>query len=226
MGSKSSAPQPSRTSPPRRRRSLLGELYRGAVLGDFALDKGLLGVLTQIVVGYLPIAGTIGALRDAAADWRARDAFGVTVNLLAAFPVLGGFPKTLEVLHSVHQAHRVHRALAGPDAAHRRPKRAGGAWRALARSAAVLGLAVAYGLGVQLAAEHVWASGAPAGLGGAGDAGLVALLALAALVAGFLFGEALSIRARAWLGALLLPAALLVGLFLLAGGLNLPVARG
>jgi hypothetical protein len=223
MDSKSSAPRLPRLSPTRRRRSLLGEVYRGAVLGDFAMDKGLIGVLTQIIVGYLPIAGTLGALRDAAADWRARDAFGVIVNILAAFPVLGGFPKTLEVLHSVHQAHRVHRALAGPDAPQARTRRAGGVWRALARSAVVLGLAVAYGLGVQLAAEHVWASGAPGGLMGPGNA-TVALLILAALLTGFLFGEALSIRSRAWLGALLLPAALLAGLFLLAGGLNLPVA--
>src|SRR5690242_9188117 len=65
MDPKSPASRPPQIAPARRRRSLFGELYRGAVLGDFALDKGLLGVLTQIVVGYLPIAGTLGALRDA-----------------------------------------------------------------------------------------------------------------------------------------------------------------
>ena len=40
------------------------DIARGAVLGDFAPVLGLAGAATQVVLGYLPVVGTLGALRD------------------------------------------------------------------------------------------------------------------------------------------------------------------
>ena len=43
---------------------LVRDIVRGAVPGDFAPALGLAGAATQVVLGYLPVVGTLGALRD------------------------------------------------------------------------------------------------------------------------------------------------------------------
>ncbi len=93
-------------SPPPRP-SFLGDIYAGAVRGDFAPTLGVPGILTQIIVGFIPVVGTVCAARDFIADRRNHDRLGALLNALALIPFLGGFPKTAAVLHSVHHIGRV-----------------------------------------------------------------------------------------------------------------------
>ncbi len=83
--------------------ALFVDIYRGAVLGDFARELGLAGIVTQIVFGFLPLIGTLCAVRDAWADWRYRDYVGFGLNVLAVFPILGGLPKVVDRLRSVRR---------------------------------------------------------------------------------------------------------------------------
>jgi hypothetical protein len=93
----------------RRRPSLLGEVWNGAVRGDFARNVGLVGGLTQIGIGFLPIIGTLAAMRDIVADLKYRDHLGCLFNGLALIPIVGGFSKTMDVLHLMaHAGHAVH----------------------------------------------------------------------------------------------------------------------
>jgi hypothetical protein len=69
---------------------------------------GLLGAITLAVLGFVPVVGTLGAVRDIFANWRARDGIGVLLNVLAVFPVIGGFPKTLEVIRGAHRIGRAY----------------------------------------------------------------------------------------------------------------------
>jgi hypothetical protein len=89
------------------RPSVLADIYAGAVRGDFAPTLGVAGIVTQIIVGFLPGIGTICAARDFIADRRNHDRLGTLLNALALIPFLGGFPKTAAVLHSVHHIGRV-----------------------------------------------------------------------------------------------------------------------
>lgn len=88
------------------RRSFLGDVAAGALYGDFAHDLRIPGALTQIVLSFIPLIGTICALRDLVADMRHRDRVGIILNFFALAPVLGGFSKTLEVLRAfAHVGH-------------------------------------------------------------------------------------------------------------------------
>lgn len=100
----------SSASPPRGCGAAVRDVVRGAVLGDFARDLGLLGAITLALLGFVPVIGTLGALRDIVANWRYRDGTGVLLNVLAVFPVLGGFPKTLEVIRGAHRIGRAYTA--------------------------------------------------------------------------------------------------------------------
>ena len=106
------------------RGGLVRDIVRGAVLGDFAPALGLAGAVTQVVLGYLPVVGTLAALRDAAAAWRRRDRPGCALNLLAVVPVIGGVAKTVEVLRDARRLGRAvvvqRRARATDRAAARR----------------------------------------------------------------------------------------------------------
>lgn len=93
----------------RRRRSVLGDVTAGLLLGDFATDLGLPGAVTQVVISFVPLLGTTCAVRDLVADLRHRDHVGATLNFLALTPVLGGFSKTFEVIRSTaHVGHAMH----------------------------------------------------------------------------------------------------------------------
>jgi hypothetical protein len=93
----------------RRRIPFLRDIYNGAVRGDFAAEIGLAGALTQAALGFVPVVGTLCALRDVLADLRYRDRMGCLLNALALVPFLGGFPKTAEVIRVIHHAgHVVH----------------------------------------------------------------------------------------------------------------------
>lgn len=79
---------------------LLPDVWNGAILGDYASRLGLAGAVTQALVFYLPGIGTVCAIRDYFACRSKHDTLGAALNLLAVIPVLGGFPKTAEVIHN------------------------------------------------------------------------------------------------------------------------------
>jgi hypothetical protein len=67
------------------------DIVRGAALGAFARDRGQLGAITLALLGFVPVMGRLGVLRDIVANWRSREGIGVLLNVLAVFPVLGGW---------------------------------------------------------------------------------------------------------------------------------------
>lgn len=116
------------------RRSFLGDVAAGALFGDFAQDLGVPGALTQIVLSFIPLVGTVCALRDLVADMRRRDRIGIVLNFFALAPVIGGVSKTVEVLRALaHVGHAYHisrhqrdqRKQRKQDSAHARVARAG-----------------------------------------------------------------------------------------------------
>ncbi len=115
-------------APARRHRGLIGDLFRGAFLGDFAVDLGLAGAIVQIVCGFMPVIGDLCALRDCLADFLRRDWIGLGLNILALIPIAGGFPKTIEVLrtlsHLGHMGHIAHRRTHENDGQHPAPRHA------------------------------------------------------------------------------------------------------
>jgi hypothetical protein len=197
--------------------SLARDLYRGAFLGDFAATIGIPGAVTQALLGYVPVVGTITALRDAVADWRLHDVAGIFLNILAAFPVLGGLAKTADVLHAVHRLHRAYstRQTSQQDDLVVNRQRSHGCL-AFFISLVVLSLGVLYGLGIHIAAEYARASWPfHANTLVIGNGVLVVAVGLAAL--GLSIGEVTCAGSRAWFGVIFLPAAMFVGL-LLGGG--------
>ncbi len=89
------------------------DIFRGALLGDWAHDLRVPGAVTQAIMGFIPAVGDLCAVRDGIHDLIHRDALGVALNVLALVPVFGGIPKTIEVIRStrhIHQAYvRSHR---------------------------------------------------------------------------------------------------------------------
>lgn len=112
MGRDVSAMRPYSSVAPRQRRGgitgFIRDILRGALLGDFALDLGLAGAITQVALAYTPVVGDICAVRDMVGDFYHRDRLGFLLSLLTLIPVLGGIAKTIDVIHNTH---RVGRAL-------------------------------------------------------------------------------------------------------------------
>ncbi|HEY7782474.1 MAG TPA: hypothetical protein VIC85_19940 [Ktedonobacterales bacterium] len=88
------------------------DVWRGAVIGDFATKVGFFGALTQALLGFVPVIGTLCAVRDLIADMRMGDRLGMLLNALAIFPVFGGVPKTIEVIHHLNRPTRLKRQAA------------------------------------------------------------------------------------------------------------------
>ena len=89
-------------------RSFLGDIVAGALFGDFARDLRVPGAVTQIVLAFIPLIGTMCAVRDLIADLRHHDRTGAFLNVLALAPVIGGFSKTLEVVRGfAHVSHAI-----------------------------------------------------------------------------------------------------------------------
>src|SRR5215475_5701971 len=97
-------PVPSSTLPPSR--GLVSDLFRGVILGDFDQRLGPTGAVAQSAVGFIPVVGTLAALRDLLACIGQRDPLGIVLNLLAIFPVFGGLAKTADALHALHRYQR------------------------------------------------------------------------------------------------------------------------
>lgn len=87
-------------SQPPQNSSFIGDIYRGAVHGDFAERLGPVGYVTQAAFGFVPVIGTVCAMRDFVACRRKKDGFGAMLNLLAFIPLFGLFPKTVHVVRS------------------------------------------------------------------------------------------------------------------------------
>jgi hypothetical protein len=89
-----------------RRRGIIGfftDILRGALLGDFALDLGLAGAITQVALAYTPVVGDICSIRDMVGDIYHRDKFGFLLSMLALVPILGGIAKTIDVIHNTRR---------------------------------------------------------------------------------------------------------------------------
>jgi hypothetical protein len=78
--------------------SLLRDIVDGAVLGDAAPRLHLAGALTQIILGYVPVIGTLCALRDFVVCQRNGHRIAAALNLFSVLPVFGGVPKTMAVI--------------------------------------------------------------------------------------------------------------------------------
>jgi hypothetical protein len=83
------------------RHHLIPDILRGAFLGDFAQELGLAGGITQILLGFTPVLGTLLAIRDYLACRRKGDRLGSFLNALTLIPVLGGFSKSAEVIEKL-----------------------------------------------------------------------------------------------------------------------------
>lgn len=94
------------TRPGHSRPSLVSDIVRGAVQGDFARDLGLPGVVTQVALSFVPVVGTLCAFRDAAADRQRNDRPGMVLNLLAAVPLVGGAAKSAELIRHARRLKR------------------------------------------------------------------------------------------------------------------------
>jgi len=99
---------------PMPRYSFIGDIYSGAVRGDFATNLRAPGIATQLLFGFVPLIGQLCALRDFVANRRRGDRIGMTLNVLGLVPFLGGFPKTAAIIHGIHHVgraiHQTHRA--------------------------------------------------------------------------------------------------------------------
>lgn len=91
--------------------TFIGDIYAGAVHGDFDRHLGAAGHVTQIIFGFIPLVGTLCAVRDFVADRRMGDHLGAVLNFLSFVPILGGFPKTAAVLHNLRHVGGVVRAV-------------------------------------------------------------------------------------------------------------------
>ena len=95
--------------PHERRPGLVRDVWNGAMRGDFARNLGFFGGVTQVVIGFLPLFGTLAAMRDIVADLKYHDRLGCAFNTLALIPVFGGVSKTMDVIRVLHHAgHVVH----------------------------------------------------------------------------------------------------------------------
>jgi len=79
------------------------DILRGALLGDFALDLGLAGAVTQVALAYTPVVGDICAIRDMPGDFYHKDRLGFLLSAIALIPVLGGIAKTIDVIHNTRR---------------------------------------------------------------------------------------------------------------------------
>src|SRR5258708_25202361 len=109
----------------RPRYSPLRDMWRGAVYGARVVDRlGPLGIFAWILTGFVPVLGTLVALRDAQYAWKVHDRWSLFFNLLGLLPFVKGFATVAilarvkryqRVLYSAHQvAHAAHAAHAAP----------------------------------------------------------------------------------------------------------------
>jgi hypothetical protein len=86
--------------------SVFSDIAKGLFQGDYATELGLPGAAAQVALSFVPVVGTLCALRDASADQQRNDKPGVVLNLLSTVPVFGGAAKTAEVLRHLQRLRR------------------------------------------------------------------------------------------------------------------------
>jgi hypothetical protein len=108
------APTPPGSASSRPQYHPLRDMWRGAVSGARVVDHlGPLGIFAWILTGFVPVLGTLVALRDAQYAWKVRDRWSLLFNLLGLLPFVEGFA-TFAILarvkryhHVLHSAHQV-----------------------------------------------------------------------------------------------------------------------
>jgi hypothetical protein len=126
---------------PRPRYHPLRDMWLGAAYGARTADiLGPLGIFAWILTGFVPVLGTVVALRDAQFAWKIRDWWSLFFNLLGLLPFVEGFA-TLAILarlrryhHVLHSAHQVAHVA-------RRGRALGAAGNRAARSTVITGAA-------------------------------------------------------------------------------------
>lgn len=98
------------TVAPPRRRSFFGDIYSGAVRGEFDENLGPAGYTTLVLMCFIPVVGSICAVRDLIACRRHHDTAGSFLNVLAIFPELGVLPKLILAIRGVSYARSAMRA--------------------------------------------------------------------------------------------------------------------
>jgi hypothetical protein len=96
---------------------LFVDLYRGVILGAYAIDElHTPGLLAWILEGFVPGVGTLAALRDGYYSLEVREWGAVLLNLLGLIPFVKGFGNIAQVAslhrlrHTAHVSHQVARA--------------------------------------------------------------------------------------------------------------------
>src|SRR5215510_10409343 len=69
-------------TPQQERIRLFPDIIKGAFLGDYANRLGIAGAITQAILFYIPVVGTLCAMRDYFASRRRRDNLSAFLNLL------------------------------------------------------------------------------------------------------------------------------------------------
>ncbi|HEV2238738.1 MAG TPA: hypothetical protein VGR57_18920 [Ktedonobacterales bacterium] len=101
--------EPDATAPAARPRKyhLSLDLWRGVFAGAYAIeDMRAPGLLAWIAVGFVPVIGSLAAVRDAYYSFEVREWSALVLNLLGILPFMKGVTNVLEVAH-LHQLHRV-----------------------------------------------------------------------------------------------------------------------
>jgi hypothetical protein len=130
-------------------------MWLGAVYGARVADLlGPLGIFAWILTGFVPVLGTVVALRDAQYAWKVRDGWSLLFNVLGLLPFVEGFAtfailarvrRYRHVLHSAHQvAHATHVV--------RRGRALGAVGNRATRNAVVTG--AAHGAGALASVHH------------------------------------------------------------------------
>jgi len=138
----------------------LRDMWRGAVYGARVVDLlGPLGIFAWIMTGFVPVLGTLVALRDAQYAWKVRDGWSLLFNVLGLLPFVKGFATVAmlarvkryhQVLHSAHHvAHATHASHAAQVM--RRGRAVGAAGNRTARSAVT---GAAHGAGALASMRH------------------------------------------------------------------------
>jgi hypothetical protein len=129
-------------------------MWLGAVYGARVVDGlGPLGIFAWILTGFVPVLGTLVALRDAQYAWKVRDGWSLLFNLLGLLPFVKGFASVAilarvkryhQVLHSAHQVAHAAQVV-------RRSRALGAAGNRTARSAVT---GAAHGAGALASMRH------------------------------------------------------------------------
>ena len=100
---------------PLRKYNFFLDLLRGIFLGAYAVDElHMPGLFVWIILGFVPVVGTVCALRDAYYSVEVHEWGGLVFNLVGLLPFMKGFANIVEVSHLrrlKHLAHATHQVM-------------------------------------------------------------------------------------------------------------------